>query len=1028
MQVPPGVALLRSLHGHTSSVGELAWSPAGDLLASPSEDGTVRVWDVEANKCVRVLTAPGPVRAATFDATGDRLLVGGEWQSLDVWDVQTGDHLASAPADWVNSLRFESTRGLLASGHDDGVRLWALEGLKRLADVSGHTGSVMSVALNPGGALLGSMSRDGTARIWDVAAREVLQTLPLERIMSSSGVGQLAFSPDGQTIATIAGDPAVIELWDVQSGRLDRTLEGHLAGLARGIAFSPDGRLLASTAEDGFARLWNSVTGAPLETIQVGGDSRWTPRPAFHPDRSRLASPGAGASGTGQHTSVYVFDFDVEQLLGVEQASVAYASAKIVLVGDSGVGKTGLGWRLAHGAFAEHSSTHGQQFWTVDELRETRRDGTECEAILWDLAGQPDYRLIHALFVDDADLALVCFDPTRDDDPLHGVEYWLKQLGLRTAESHAAAPTREILLVATRTDRGSGRLTAEELAAYCRHREIRAYLATSARTGDGVQELITAMRESLHWDRSPVTVTTEVFKLLKEEVLALKEQTGSGRRILSMEDVRRAAEGSGAPPFSDAELSAAIEHLAKHGYVTRLTTSTGEPRVLLAPDALNNLAASIVLEARRNPRGLGSLEEEPLLAGTHRFPELEGISPDDRSVLLDSAVVMFLRHNVCFRETDPLSARVYLVFPELINLREPANEAPEPYEDGPAYTVVGQTENVYASLVVLLGYTSTFTRTHQWRDHARYLVGREDVCGFRQEATREGELDFVLYYGTSVEAPIRRLFQGLFESFLIRRDLSVRHYAPVDCPNRHRLNRAVVREHLAAGEQRAFCSRCGSPIDLANSSIELTRTSREDAEMRSQAVTADRRAQFEQLLFRFTTYVSEAGFSAPDCFVSYAWGDPAEEHWVRERLARDVAKAGVNVLLDRWDNARIGTSVSRFVEQVAAARKVIVIGTPLYRRKYDNNQPAGGYVVAAEGDLVGGRLIGSEASKRSVLPVLLRGDQRTSFPALLQGRVYADFRDEDRYFPALFDVLLSLYDIPPRDPVCEGLRRDLTQD
>ena len=30
---------------------------------------------------------------------------------------------------------------------------------------------------------------------------------------------------------------------------------------------------------------------------------------------------------------------------------------------DSGVGKTGLGWRLAHGEFKEHPSTHGQQFW-----------------------------------------------------------------------------------------------------------------------------------------------------------------------------------------------------------------------------------------------------------------------------------------------------------------------------------------------------------------------------------------------------------------------------------------------------------------------------------------------------------------------------------------------------------------------------------------------------------------------------------------------------------------------------------------
>src|SRR5205823_12752648 len=158
-------------------------------------------------------------------------------------------------------------------------------------------------------------------------------------------------------------------------------------------------------------------------------------------------------------------------------------------------------------------------------------------------------------------------------------------------------------------------------------------------------------------------------------------------------------------------------------YVKRLRTSKGEERILLAPELLNNLAASFVLEARRNPKGLGSLEEKRLLASEYSFPELEKLSPGERDILLDSAALLFLKRNICFRETDPLGGKSYLVFPELINLKKPVLEDEQPTEDGVAYTISGAVENVYASLVVLLGYTQTFTRTDQWRSQARYEVG-----------------------------------------------------------------------------------------------------------------------------------------------------------------------------------------------------------------------------------------------------------------------------------------------------------------
>ena len=438
--------------------------------------------------------------------------------------------------------------------------------------------------------------------------------------------------------------------------------------------------------------------------------------------------------------------------------AVHHTTGKIVLVGDHSVGKSALGHRLIHGEFKEQASTHGQQFWVFPALGKRRQDGTECEAILWDFAGQPDYRLVHALFVDNADLALVLFDASDIHDPLHGVGFWLKQL--QTGQSRCP-----IILVAAQTDRGTSPLTKEELSAFCESHGIVGPMATSALTGVGIDELIERMKSLIPWEDKAATVTTTTFKRIKDYVLNLKETESQRQTIVTPEELRERLEATDAEwNFTDDEMLTAVGHLENYGYVKRLRTSKGEVRILLEPEKLNNLASSFVLEARRNPKGLGALEEKRLLAGGYDFPELRDLDRADRDVLLDSAALLFLEHNVCFRETDPLRMEPYLVFPELINLKKPfENDAAT--EDGAAYTVTGPTENVFASLVVLLGYTHTFTRTAQWQNNARYEIGEGLVCGFRQEAERDGELDFVLCFAPTSVSQCGRFFRDCSRVF-----------------------------------------------------------------------------------------------------------------------------------------------------------------------------------------------------------------------------------------------------------------------
>jgi len=1020
-EMPPGVKLLRTLEGHQGAVLSVAFDRQGETLASGSTDKTVKLWETQSGRLLHTLEGhQNIVWCAAFDPQGGMLASGSNDRTVKLWEARSGRLLRTLEGHSITvySVAFDATVRTLASAGSD-IKVWEMASGKQLQSIEGSS-LVRSIAFDRAGQLLASGSEDGEVSLWDSVTGKLLRTLKGHQ----KEINSVVFAPQGGTLASGSEDKTV-KLWEARSGTLLRTLEGHTASVDC-VAFSTDGRLLASKSQDHTIRLWSCETWETVAIISELTGGSWGRALAFHPTLPLLATAGSDPD-TPASRLIHLWELDYGTLLG-QRAGVAAAAhavhhttGKIVLVGDHSVGKSALGYRMIHGRFEKQESTHGQQFWVFPDLGKHRADGTDCEAILWDFAGQPDYRLIHALFVDNADLALVLFDASDLRDPLHGVGFWLKQL-------QAGQSRCPIILVAAQTDRGSCSLTPEELSAFCQKHGIVGPITTSAATGLGMAELVERMKSLIPWEDKAATVTTTTFKRIKDYVLGLKGADADGQTIVTLEQLRSRLEATDADwRFTDAEMLTAVGHLENYGYVKRLRTSKGEQRVLLQPERLNNLASSFVLEARRNPKGLGALEEKRLLAGGYDFPELKDLLEGERDVLLDSAALLFLEHNVCFRETDPLRMEPYLVFPELINLKKPPEEE-QATEDSVAYTVSGPTENVFASLVVLLGYTHTFTRTAQWHNNARYEVGDKLACGFRQEAERDGELDFVLCFGPKVGLPVRTLFQGLFESFLGRRNLTVLRYEPVRCANEacgHSLDRSVVRQRLKEGKTFAFCNECGEKLALPKMTepIQLTREVQDEVE--SQRRAAEQRTRFEQAVFRVRTYVAEQKIMPPKSFISYAWGDPEHERWVEKRLATDLQKAGIDVVLDRWHNAQIGASVARFVERIEKSDRIVMVGTPLYRRKYENQDSDTGYVVAAEVDLINNRLLGTEPQKRSVLPLLLDGEEATSLPPLLHRRVYADFRDEAAYFTTAFDLILSLYQIPPNYPVVADLRESL---
>jgi small GTP-binding protein len=942
----------------------LGWRPGTEWLAGRM-DGRLVFWEARSKARIETRIDAPVISALTWSPDG---------QLLSVYRFEAESSIYRVPAQLGNSP------------------------LEEIARFSGGAGSAWPGAWSPASDRFAYISSRQTVSITDLSGSSAQVDMGSASLIH----GATSWSPSGKTLAVPS--LSAIDIVEPELGRITTELKAHTSAVMA-VAFSPDERLLASVGRDRTIRLWATADWQLVATIKLADDVTVTNWVAlqFHPSLPLLCSVGTEGGAS-------LYELDIDGLLAAPATPVKrYATAKVVLVGESGVGKTGLGYRLATGEYQEHSSTHGQQFWVVDSLGLTRADGVRCEVVLWDLAGQPDYRLIHVLFLDDADAALVVIDASRRHELLDVATFWIKALA-------AARPGGCVkLLVAARSDRGNAAASAEELEEFAARFGVEAgFVETSALTGDGLPELARVLREHVRWDDLPMVMETPALAAARAEVLRLKEQQASETPLVPVADlqVRLGVQAD------QAEIGASVRDLQVHGFVHVMRAADGTRLVLLEPELLNNLASSLILEARRNDRGLGALDEAAIFAGRYRFPELDGLHDEQRRVLAESAIVLFLEHNVCFRES--LGDQVLLIFPELINERPPTLADATRFVDDVTYVVTGSIENVYASLVVLLGYTNVLRRKDQWRNQAQYELDRH-LLHFRQERSQDDRLEIVLSYPDGVPDWAKRVFQGLVERFLQRRQVAVRMYPRVACPEcGHVLPRVQVIQFIDEGTGITYCPRGGHAIPLLREPEQVVLSEQEQRVMAAEAAAAAERTAFTVVATQLRGYLTEiAGHRQPlVVFVSYPWGDPATESWVRDRLVPDLEQAGIEIVLDRT-SSRVGGSLTRFVERADTADRVLVIATPEYAHKYGNTA---GTVLAAEADVIGRRLLGTEQQKSTVLPVLLAGTPAESLPPLMQTRICADFRDPDRYFIQLFELVLALHDLAPDISALKDLR------
>jgi small GTP-binding protein len=745
---------LQALTGHTGRVENIAWSADQRLAITASSDKTARIWDIATGCCLHTLEGHTDfVYGVTLSINQLFALTSSFDKTIRLWDIQTGQCLRIFEghqervrnAVWSNDQRF-----ILSCADDNTIRLWDIESGQCLRVFEGHKNWVMCVAWSADQRFFLSGSCDRTIRLWDVESGRCLRIFEGH----TSNVEYITWSAD-QRFAISASPDTTVLLWDVDAGCCLHILLGHSV-MIRGLAW-------------GFNQCY------AFSGDINGGIFMW--------DLSEFAT-----DTPTQQTTLPTLQSAPDQ--------VQYTNAKVLLVGESSAGKTGLSKALSGEKWQPSDSTIGA--WATQwKLPVDSGDGVEREIWLWDFGGQADQRLIHQLYMDETALAVLVFDGQKDN-LFETLSQWDRELTRGSQKPFTK------LLVAGRVDAGGLRVGRAQVDAFAKERGYANFLETSAKQNIGCDELKQAILDGICWDSIPCRTTLVLYKRLKEEIVRLKDV---GRVLMRFNELREALQLSLSveiPRFTDDKLRAVISLLAGPGVVWELKFGNW---VLLQPERINAYAQAVIQTMRTDEYERGCLLEVTVLSGELIYhSSIERLSTEDERIILQAMLQSLLERGICLREQTDMGT--LLIFPSYYRRER------EELIDAPAmllsYRFHGFLDEVYASLVVRLHHTKSFQQDQLWRYAADFKTLTGKQLGIKLTRLGEGTGELSVYFDPMIPVEEKIIFAKYVHEHLLQNAKDVnrmRHYVCPHCGTPAG-NPEVAMKKLAEGKKDIPCINC----------------------------------------------------------------------------------------------------------------------------------------------------------------------------------------------------------------------------
>jgi small GTP-binding protein len=534
-----------------------------------------------------------------------------------------------------------------------------------------------------------------------------------------------------------------------------------------------------------------------------------------------LATVGSDPAQKTTNRVIHILELDQAHLLAQpHKTAPTYISAKIVLVGESNVGKSYLAHRMATGEPPEDGtikSTHGMKFWPLEPERLSplakAPAGERRDVVLWDMGGQDEYRLIQQLFLHDTTLALVLFDPTRGTPAFKEVETWNKAL-----ENQLRGRAAVKLLVGSKLDKPSTTVDHQAVQRLIKDCGFKNYYETSALTGRGVAELCEEAAKAIDWDGLGKTTRPELFQAIRDEIARRRKK---GVVVVLFDDLDQELQtNEESETFSlmthvvamssDAEagteaLDAVCCQLASQGAIARAKTSSGKSALILRVEEVERYAGSLIIAAKKNPRGVPALE---LRAIAHEnfalpgIPEQERLPHEQEKPVLECTVQLMLEHGICFQHEG------LLIFPSLFAGALDGADGKLLHSVSLYYDFAGAIDNIYASTVAWLVLAKEFGKVRLWSDRAEFEVKDGGLCGLRKVGRPGGFAHVDVYFEQETPERQRKEFISFVEDHLARSGVEIREHVAIKCSCNHEFSEDTLRQRIARGDQDVVCPVC----------------------------------------------------------------------------------------------------------------------------------------------------------------------------------------------------------------------------